>query len=52
MLIFLSYFFIQCHIRSESHLRQMDLLKESPGTYMQGYSKQFLDDFVRLLSRR
>ncbi|CAJ0649663.1 9503_t:CDS:2 [Entrophospora sp. SA101] len=42
----------QCHIRSESHLRQMDLLKESPTTYMQGYSKTFLDDFIKLLSRR
>ncbi|CAI2181177.1 8439_t:CDS:2 [Funneliformis geosporum] len=42
----------QCHIRSESHLRQMDLLKESPSTYMHGYSKQFQDDFVKLLSRR
>ncbi|GBB94686.1 hypothetical protein RclHR1_00240034 [Rhizophagus clarus] len=42
----------QCHIRSESHLRQMDLLKESPSMYMQGYSKQFQDDFIKLLSRR
>ncbi|CAG8492401.1 8858_t:CDS:2 [Funneliformis mosseae] len=42
----------QCHIRSESHLRQMDLLKESPSTYMHGYSKQFQDDFVKLISRR
>ncbi|CAG8693161.1 23599_t:CDS:2, partial [Cetraspora pellucida] len=42
----------QCHIRSESHLRQMDLLKESPSMYMQGYSKQFHDDFIKLLSRR
>ncbi|CAJ0746670.1 19979_t:CDS:2 [Entrophospora sp. SA101] len=30
----------------------MDLLKESPTTYMQGYSKTFLDDFIKLLSRR
>ncbi|CAG8667733.1 28428_t:CDS:2 [Gigaspora margarita] len=42
----------QCHIRSESHLRQMDLLKENPSMYMQGYSKQFHDDFIKLLSRR
>ncbi|CAG8554771.1 11064_t:CDS:10 [Acaulospora morrowiae] len=42
----------QCHIRSESHLRQMDLLKENPTMYIQGYSKQFHDDFVKLLSRR
>ncbi|RHZ49124.1 hypothetical protein Glove_529g52 [Diversispora epigaea] len=42
----------QCHIRSESHLRQMDLLKENPSMYMQGYSKQFHEDFVKLLSRR
>ncbi|CAG8484476.1 3180_t:CDS:2 [Paraglomus occultum] len=42
----------QCHIRSESHQRQMGLFSESPEMYMQGYSKEFLDDFIKLLSRR
>ncbi|KAG9303998.1 hypothetical protein G9A89_005908 [Geosiphon pyriformis] len=42
----------QCHIRSESHLRQMGLLRENPNAYQNSYSKEFLDDFVKLLSRR
>ncbi|CAG8533473.1 12467_t:CDS:2 [Ambispora leptoticha] len=42
----------QCHIRSESHLRQMSLLRENPDKYQSTYSKEFLTDFIKLLSRR
>ncbi|CAG8542691.1 2434_t:CDS:2, partial [Ambispora gerdemannii] len=41
----------QCHIRSESHLRQMSLLRENPDKYQSTYSSEFLTDFVKLLSR-
>ncbi|KAI9206916.1 domain of Kin17 curved DNA-binding protein-domain-containing protein [Polychytrium aggregatum] len=42
----------KCHCASEAHQRQMLLFAESASTYMSNFSKQFLDDFIRLLSRR
>ncbi|KAI9145272.1 domain of Kin17 curved DNA-binding protein-domain-containing protein [Paraphysoderma sedebokerense] len=42
----------KCHIASESHQRQLLLVSSDVGKHIQGYSKEFLDDFIKLLSRR
>lgn len=42
----------KCHTMSESHQRQLLLFAENPDEYIDSFSKEFLDDFVKLLSRR
>ncbi|KAK5630862.1 hypothetical protein RRF57_006577 [Xylaria bambusicola] len=37
------------HTLSEAHVRQMQLVGEDPKKYIEGYSKDFLRDFVQLL---
>ncbi|KMU84920.1 KIN17 protein [Coccidioides immitis H538.4] len=39
----------KCHTQSESHVRQMLLVGEDPKKYIQGYSNDFLRDFIQLL---
>jgi DNA/RNA-binding protein KIN17 len=42
----------QCHLTSESHLRQMRVFAENPGQIMENYSKDFEEGFMDILSRR
>ncbi|KAJ3089984.1 hypothetical protein HK102_004999 [Quaeritorhiza haematococci] len=42
----------KCHCASEAHQRQMMLFAETPEKYIEMYSSQFMEDFLRLLSRR
>ncbi|XP_054716599.1 DNA/RNA-binding protein KIN17-like [Uloborus diversus] len=42
----------KCHTMSESHQRQLLLFAENPDKYVDDFSKEFLDGFVHLLSRR
>ena len=39
----------KCHVASESHVRQMQLIGEDPKKAINDYSRQFLRDFVQLL---
>ncbi|KAF2656575.1 hypothetical protein K491DRAFT_757396 [Lophiostoma macrostomum CBS 122681] len=39
----------KCHVQSESHVRQMQLVGEDPKKYIAGFSTDFQNDFVRLL---
>ncbi|KAK9895276.1 hypothetical protein P389DRAFT_137282, partial [Cystobasidium minutum MCA 4210] len=40
------------HSLSEGHVRQMLVVGEHANTYIENYSKEFLSDFIQLLSRR
>ncbi|KAI9103278.1 domain of Kin17 curved DNA-binding protein-domain-containing protein, partial [Phlyctochytrium arcticum] len=40
------------HCTSESHLRQMQLFADSPDKILGSYSKEFLQEFMKLLSKR
>ncbi|KXS18840.1 hypothetical protein M427DRAFT_95784, partial [Gonapodya prolifera JEL478] len=42
----------RCHCASEAHQRQMQLFAETPERYLNMYSQEFMDDFIKLLSRR
>ncbi|XP_067140977.1 DNA/RNA-binding protein KIN17 [Centruroides vittatus] len=42
----------KCHTTSESHQRQLLLFAENPYKYIDRFSKEFLDTFIELLSRR
>ncbi|KAJ1917964.1 hypothetical protein H4219_002905 [Mycoemilia scoparia] len=42
----------KCHCASESHQRQMALFADSPEKFMESFSKEFQDEFVKVLSRR
>jgi DNA/RNA-binding protein KIN17 len=39
----------KCHVQSESHVRQMQLVGEDPRKYIQGFTRQFQNDFIQLL---
>jgi DNA/RNA-binding protein KIN17 len=39
----------KCHVQSESHVRQMQLVGEDPKKFIQGFSNDFQNDFVSLL---
>ncbi|KIX10109.1 uncharacterized protein Z518_01190 [Rhinocladiella mackenziei CBS 650.93] len=39
----------KCHVASESHVRQMQLIGEDPRKAINDYSNQFLKDFIQLL---
>lgn len=39
----------KCHVQSESHVRQMQIVGENPQKYIQGFSNDFQRDFVALL---
>lgn len=39
----------KCHVASESHVRQMQLIGEDPRKAINDFSNQFLKDFVQLL---
>ncbi|KAF2456762.1 domain of Kin17 curved DNA-binding protein-domain-containing protein [Lineolata rhizophorae] len=39
----------KCHVQSESHVRQMQLIGEDPKRHIENYSQQFLRDFLQLL---
>ncbi|KIX96910.1 uncharacterized protein Z520_07630 [Fonsecaea multimorphosa CBS 102226] len=39
----------KCHVASESHVRQMQLIGEDPRKAINDYSNQFLRDFIQLL---
>ncbi|KAK5204428.1 hypothetical protein LTR47_009210 [Exophiala xenobiotica] len=39
----------KCHVASESHVRQMQLIGEDPKKAINDFSRQFLRDFVQLL---
>merc|ERR1712029_786671 len=39
----------KCHVQSESHVRQMNLVGENPQKYIQGFSNDFQRDFISLL---
>lgn len=40
------------HCESESHMRQLAIVAQNPDNAIDDFSKQFLDEFVSLLSRR
>ncbi|TPX69309.1 hypothetical protein SpCBS45565_g02566 [Spizellomyces sp. 'palustris'] len=42
----------KCHCASEGHLRQMQLFADSPHKFMNSYSQEFQQEFMKLLSRR
>ncbi|KAJ3036879.1 hypothetical protein HDV00_002222 [Rhizophlyctis rosea] len=42
----------KCHCASEAHQRQMQLFGESSDKYLNSFSKEFQQDFIKLLSRR
>ncbi|KAI9021555.1 domain of Kin17 curved DNA-binding protein-domain-containing protein [Phycomyces nitens] len=42
----------KCHTTSESHQRQMLIVAENPGKFVDSYSDQFKRDFLSILSRR
>ncbi|RKP06528.1 domain of Kin17 curved DNA-binding protein-domain-containing protein, partial [Thamnocephalis sphaerospora] len=42
----------KCHTMSESHQRQMLLFSQSASKYLDNFSREFLNEFVKLLSRR
>ncbi|MBW0514355.1 hypothetical protein O181_054070 [Austropuccinia psidii MF-1] len=42
----------KCHTMSEGHLRQMLVVGENAGKYIDNYSENFKKDFLTLLSRR
>ncbi|KNZ62223.1 hypothetical protein VP01_129g13 [Puccinia sorghi] len=42
----------KCHTMSEGHLRQMLVVGENAGKYINDYSENFKKDFLALLSRR
>lgn len=39
----------KCHVASESHVRQMQLIGEDPRKAINDYSNQFMRDFIQLL---
>lgn len=39
----------KCHVQSESHVRQMQLVGEDPKKFIQGFSNDFQRDFIALL---
>ncbi|KAF2260853.1 hypothetical protein CC78DRAFT_501090 [Lojkania enalia] len=39
----------KCHVQSESHVRQMQLVGEDPKKFIQGFSSDFQRDFIALL---
>ncbi|ETI23572.1 hypothetical protein G647_05374 [Cladophialophora carrionii CBS 160.54] len=39
----------KCHVASESHVRQMQLIGEDPRKAIRDFSNQFLKDFIQLL---
>ncbi|KAF2680056.1 hypothetical protein K458DRAFT_407630 [Lentithecium fluviatile CBS 122367] len=39
----------KCHVQSESHVRQMQVVGENPQKYIQSFSNDFQRDFVSLL---
>lgn len=39
----------KCHVQSESHVRQMQVVGENPQKYIQGFSTDFQRDFISLL---
>ncbi|KAL5334594.1 domain of Kin17 curved DNA-binding protein-domain-containing protein [Aspergillus crustosus] len=39
----------KCHVQSESHVRQVLLIGEDPKKYIEDYSKQFIQNFLKLL---
>ena len=42
----------KCHVMSEAHQRQMLLVATTPGKFIDEFSIQFRDEFLRLLQRR
>eukprot|EP00940_MAST-03C_sp_MAST-3C-sp2_P000786 g786.t1 len=42
----------KCHIMTEGHLRQMQLVAENPNKYVDGFSQDFETLFLELLARR
>ena len=42
----------KCHCASEAHQRQMLLVAENPDKYVGSYTREFQQEFVKLLSRR
>jgi DNA/RNA-binding protein KIN17 len=42
----------KCHTSSESHQRQLLLFADDPNQFIDTFSKEFQDDFLKLLKRR
>ena len=42
----------KCHMASESHQRQMLIVAENPGRFLEDYSRQFFKDFMHLFRTR
>jgi DNA/RNA-binding protein KIN17 len=40
----------KCHITSEAHLRQMELFGQNQSRFIDGYSEEFLKEFLQLMS--
>ena len=40
----------KCHITSEAHLRQMELFGSNQSRFIDGYSEEFLKEFLQLMS--
>jgi DNA/RNA-binding protein KIN17 len=39
----------KCHVQSETHVRQLQVVGEDPKKYINGYTNDFLRDFISLL---
>ena len=42
----------KCHITSEAHLRQMELFGQNQSRFIDGYSEEFLKEFLQLMGVR
>ncbi|KAI9013254.1 domain of Kin17 curved DNA-binding protein-domain-containing protein [Gaertneriomyces semiglobifer] len=42
----------KCHCTSEAHLRKMMVFSQNPDKFLNSYSTEFKDEFMKLLSRR
>jgi DNA/RNA-binding protein KIN17 len=42
----------KCHCMSESHQRQMQMFSENSGAYMDGFSKEFEEGMLEIISRK
>ena len=42
----------KCHCMSESHQRQMQMFSENSGAYMDGFSKEFEEGMMEIISRK
>ncbi|EGG19084.1 kin17-like protein [Cavenderia fasciculata] len=42
----------KCHLSSDAHMRQMEVVASNSGMFVDKYSHEFEEDFIKILSRR